>query len=180
MTKISEGLSFPILDLTETDLTRVREEEYEDNELRYVDAKEFMNYGDKKKEEKYRMVREASSSLPADPYLSNAGSQIHYLADQINRVIELKILHNNLLKKFKEQMIKNTELIEMLDKANPKVQELEEKFEKLQTETEITKTISEKRKKPSQKNDIGRTHFHYIHRNYYFNLKCIGVSKLCI
>jgi hypothetical protein len=168
--KNTEGLSFPILDFTEIDLTRVRLEKYEDDELFYVDAKLFMNQLNGSAE-KFNMVMAASSNLPEVPHLTNANSQIHYLADQINRVIEQKILFNNLLKKFEAQTIKITELMKMLEKSNPeKVQELEDKFKKLQTETEIAKTTSEKRKKPSQKNDIGRKHFHFIHRNYYFNL----------
>ena len=167
--KTTDGL-FPILDFTEIDLTRVRLEKYEDDELFYVDAKLFMSHVNGSTE-KFNMVMRASSNLPEVPHLTNANSQIHYLADQINRVIEQKILFNNLLKKFEAQTIKNTELMEMLENSNPeKVQELREKFEKLKTETEIAKTTSEKRKKPSQKNDIDRKHFHFIHRNYYFNL----------
>jgi hypothetical protein len=167
--KTSEGL-FPILDFTKIDLTRVRLEKYEEDELFYVDAKLFMNQ-EKGSAEKFNMVMRASSNLPEEPHLTNAHSQIHYLADQINRVVEQKILFNNLLKKFDEQMEKNTELMKVLDESNPaKLHELEEEFKKLKTETEIAKTISEKRKKPSQKNDIDRKHFHFIHRNYYFNL----------
>jgi hypothetical protein len=166
--KTTEGL-FPILDFTQIDLTRVRLEKYEDDELFYIDAKLFMIQ--EKSTEKNNMVMRASSNLPEVPHLTNASSQIHYLADQINRVIEQKILFNNLLEKFNEQVEKNTELMKILDKSNPeKFQEMQEEFQKLKTETEIAKTISEKRKKPSQKNDIGRKHFHFIHRNYYFNL----------
>jgi len=167
--KTTEGL-FPILDFTQIDLTRVRLEKYEDDELFYIDAKLFMNQ-ENGSTQKNNMVMRASSNLPEVPHLTNASSQIHYLADQINRVIEQKILFNNLLEKFNEQVEKNTELMKILDKSNPeKLKEMQEEFQKLKTETEIAKTISEKRKKPSQKNDIGRKHFHFIHRNYYFNL----------
>ena len=71
---------FPILNFTEIDLTSVKEEKFEDSELNYIDADQFGNCKDI---DKFIMVMNASSSLPPNAYLTNATSQIHYLADQV-------------------------------------------------------------------------------------------------
>jgi hypothetical protein len=40
--------------------------------------------------------------MPKDAKLTTAKDQINYLANQINRTIEVKLLYNNLLEKFNE------------------------------------------------------------------------------
>ncbi len=60
-----------------------------------------------------------------------AKEQINYLADQINRTIEMKILYNNLLEKFTDNAKKNDKLVQLLEKMDPeKVQALENQLEK--------------------------------------------------
>jgi len=156
---------FPILNFTEIDLTSVKEEKFEDSELNYIDANQFGNCKDI---DKFIMVMNASSSLPPNAYLTNATSQIHYLADQVNRVIHLKILYNNLLDKLRDQVNKNNELMNMLDKTDPnKLKDLEVQMEKLRTENEIKKTNSEKRKQPIQKKDKLGDGFAFIHESHF-------------
>jgi hypothetical protein len=165
-TKKIEG--FSILNFTEIPLNSVKETKFEDSELIYIDANKFRVCTDT---EKFTMVKNASSNIPQDAYLTNATNQINYLADQVNRSIHLKILYNNLLDKFTDQVNKNNELMKIVEKTDPnKVKDLEMQLEKLSTENEIKKTNREKRKQPVQKKDKLPVRFAFIHGNYYFNL----------
>jgi hypothetical protein len=176
--KQNEG--FSILNITERTLSSVRETKFEDSELIYIDANKFRDCSNDG--EKYLMVKSASSNIPPEARLSVATQQINYLADQVNRAIQLKILYNNLLDKFTEQVNRNNDLMKIVEKEYPdKVKVLEMQLEKLSTESEIKKNNSEKRKlKTNPKIDKNLlVKYAFIHGNYYFNLP-ININNLLI
>ena len=181
MSKKNEDL-VKIINVTEISEGEVREEKFEDDELKYIDPIEFRKATEK---ERINLVLQASSNIPdnaPDNALSKATNQIFYLANQINETIRVKILYNNLMVKIAEVVIQNKELLELNTKLNEEMKKgknlsLEMQLENSNLGGEMKKTNTEK-KKPNTKGDKPLRHA-FIHGNYYFNLP-ININNLLI
>ncbi len=155
-------------------LGNIREIKFEESELKLIDAIKFRDSTDN---DKFSMVLDAPSDMPKDAKLTTAKDQINYLANQINRTIEVKLLYNNLLEKFNEIEKRNHKLMEAIEKSNPeKVKQMEMQLEKFKliSESEIQKTNSEKRKlkPPNPKIDKNLySRYAFIHENDFESLQ---------